>query len=136
MAVAMAKMADPTRLPAGKKDAAGIIFDAIAQEPDYLWGTNGPGSEIVRITKGRIIAKIGAEGYMSAAARDKGLGIALKISDGARRAVSPALIGVLQNLGLLSQDELDALAAHRNPEIKDSQNRVVGELRPAPNILA
>lgn len=135
MATAFARLSAPSVLDNAKKMAALTIFDAISQEPNYLWGTDGPGSDIVRLTRGRVIAKIGAEGYMAAADRQSGLGIALKISDGARRPVCVALIGVLEELGMLHDEEIKALDMHHRPPVANSGGEIVGELRAASKIL-
>ena len=45
---------------------------------------------------------------MAAMIRNRGLGIAIKVSDGTRRAVTVALFGVLQKMGLLTTLEQTA----------------------------
>ena len=66
------------------------------------------------------VSKGGAEGLLCAA-RD-GLGIALKVEDGAQRPVGPALADFLHQLGLESGVMADA-------PIENSRGEVVGELR-------
>jgi L-asparaginase II len=66
------------------------------------------------------IAKGGAEGLLCAA-RD-GLGVALKVEDGAQRPVGPALAAFLAELGLDAGD----LAAG---PVVNSRAEVVGEMR-------
>ena len=49
---------------------------------------------------GRVLAKVGAEGVYGAALIERQLGIALKVEDGGDAAAMPALVAVLQQLGL------------------------------------
>jgi L-asparaginase II len=70
------------------------------------------------------IAKGGAEGLMCAAGPD-GLGVALKVEDGAGRAVRPALAGFLRRLGYdLPQVEVIS--------VENSRGERVGEIRLVP----
>ncbi len=74
--------------------------------------------------------KAGAEGYFAAIVPEGGLGIALKIDDGAGRAAETAMAAVLDGLGLLGADG-PARAILRAP-ITNTCNAAVGERRPAP----
>jgi L-asparaginase len=67
------------------------------------------------------VAKGGAEGLFCAAAAD-GLGIALKVGDGAFRAIGPALAHVLSLLGI----EADGLGRE---DVRNSRGELVGKLR-------
>ena len=66
------------------------------------------------------VAKGGAEGLLCAA-RD-GLGIALKVEDGAQRPIRPAIAVFLDRLGFDAGD-----LAHT--PVENSRGEVVGELR-------
>ncbi len=132
VARAMARLASPATLPPPEAGAITRLCDAIAAAPTYFWGTAAPCTDLAQITQGRIIAKIGAEGYMAAMIRDKGLGIAIKVSDGTRRAVTVALFGVLQKMGLLTASEQTALKKHIMPSVLNSRGAIVGDLRPSP----
>jgi len=86
-----------------------------------------------------VVAKVGAEGVYGAVVRDAGLGLALKVEDGARRAVEPALVGLLDALGVLSRDEAEGLEAFRRPRITNTRGEGVGRIEfvgtepPGPN---
>ncbi len=132
VARAMARLACPETLPAPEAGAINRLSEAITVAPEYFWGTAAPCTDLAKVTQGRIIAKIGAEGYMAAMIRDKGLGIAIKVSDGTRRAVTVALFGVLQKMGLLTASEQTALKNHITPHILNSRGTIVGYLQPSP----
>jgi L-asparaginase II len=73
--------------------------------------------------------KNGAEGYYAGIVPEAGLGIALKIDDGAGRASETAFAAVLDKLGLLGDDA--AAQALLKAPVTNSRNAVVGERRPA-----
>jgi L-asparaginase II len=76
-------------------------------------------TDLMRLGDGWV-AKYGAEGLLCGV-RD-GLGVALKVDDGAPRALRPALVAFLARLGLESGALSDA-------PIENSRGEVVGELR-------
>ena len=84
-------------------------------------------SELNQVTNGRVLAKTGAEGVITAALPEQGLGIALKISDGNARARSSALLAILDHLGALTDAEKKQLKAHTTPEIVNSRGLIVGK---------
>jgi L-asparaginase II len=64
-----------------------------------------------------------------AALVDQGLGIALKIEDGAARAVSPAVVAALRQLDALSEAGIEALGDHARPVVHNYRGEIVGEAR-------
>jgi L-asparaginase II len=105
------------------------VLDAMARHPEMVAGTTRLCTELMRLTAGRVIAKIGAEGVYCAVVAEERLGIALKVEDGAMRAVGPALLAVLLQLGVLTSDELERLAGHARPAVRNTRREQVGELR-------
>ena len=88
-------------------------------------------TELNDVTKGAVLAKTGAEGILTAALPERGLGIAVKIADGSERARSVALLAILDHLDVLSDEEKHQLKSHITPPILNSRGRIVGEIRPA-----
>ena len=105
------------------------IVDAMRRCPEYVGGTDRLCTDLMRAVDGRVIAKTGAEGVYCAAVPGAGLGIALKVEDGARRASEPALIGVLRMLGLLMDEEVERLSRYAEPEIRNTRGESVGRVR-------
>jgi L-asparaginase II len=83
----------------------------------------------MRACGGRAATKAGAEGFYAAILPGAGLGIALKIDDGAGRAAETVMAAILDKLGLLGDDPAarDILRA----PVLNTRNAVVGERRPA-----
>lgn len=83
----------------------------------------------MRAANNRIATKAGAEAYYAAIIPEAGLGVALKIDDGAGRGAETAIGAILDKLGVLTADK----GAHdiiRAP-ILNTRGKVVGERRPA-----
>jgi L-asparaginase II len=59
------------------------------------------------------------------------LGIALKVEDGAQRGAGPAIIALLRELDLISEDDLGRLHTFVYPEIVNTRGEAVGQLRPS-----
>ena len=132
---ATARFASPVSLSPDRVQAIGRLHEAITNEPLYIAGHGTVVSELNDVSKGTVLAKTGAEGIVTAALPERGLGIALKIADGSARARSVALLAILDHLGALSDEEKQKLQAHISPTILNSRGRAVGEIRPAASWL-
>ena len=131
LAVAMAQMGDRRRLPDRRAAAAARICRAWAAHPDLIDGPGRTDSRLLRAFGGDILVKRGAEGVYCAAVPAAGLGVALKIADGATRAAAPALIAVLDHLGLVPAGAAAALAPLARPRLVNHRGVEVGLIAPA-----
>jgi L-asparaginase II len=135
-----ARLADPQQLPEARAAACQTITQAMTAHPNMVAGPDRFDTAIMRLSKGSIIAKAGAEGYQgigippgTLGPDSPGLGIAIKIADGDRRgSVRPVVIlEVLRQLGVLDENLLNELANFGPAvEIKNWRKLVVGEMRP------
>jgi L-asparaginase II len=132
---ALARFARPEELSAQRAHAIYRLHRAITNEPLYIAGTGSVVSELNEVTRGSVLAKTGAEGIVTAALPEQGLGIAVKIADGSSRARSVALLAILDHLGALSDAETQQLQAHIAPTIANSRGLDVGDIRPAASWL-
>ncbi|HEY0281585.1 MAG TPA: asparaginase, partial [Rhizomicrobium sp.] len=71
--------------------------------------------------------KTGAEGVYAGMIPERGLGIALKIDDGAARAAETTIAAILDKLGLAGDGALEFLHA----PVVNMRGEIVGERRPA-----
>jgi L-asparaginase II len=78
---------------------------------------------LMEATAGRIVCKAGAEGVHGDALRREGLGLALKVVDGARRAAPPAVIALLEELGALEPGERATARGVRGPDVLNVAGR-------------
>ena len=109
-------------------EALRAVRDAMAAEPWYVGGTGRFDTALIAVTGGRVVGKAGAEGLHADGLSRDGLGLALKVVDGARRAVPPAVMGTLRRLGALDERERAALASFAEPEVRNVAGRVVGRI--------
>lgn len=126
MAVAYARLACRA---AGGDGGASAVVSAMMKHPEL---TSSPGREALAVMgagAGRLLAKEGAEGILCVAAPDAGWGLAVKVEDGSRRAVGPALVAVLGDLNLLTDDERRALAPLAEPPLVGTTGEKVGSIR-------
>lgn len=75
-----------------------------------------------------LFVKTGAEGVYCAGLSGRGLGVALKVEDGAKRAADPALVRILESLDALPPDPDGTLEPFRRPPIRNTRDEEVGEL--------
>lgn len=127
MALAYARLAAASRRG---EDAPAAVVHAMVTHPEMVAGEDRLCTDLMRRTEGRIFAKIGAEGVYCVGVPGAELGVALKVEDGAMRAVAPAVLAVLRQLHLISEDDLGALHRHAYPALVNSCSETVGQLRP------
>ena len=126
MARAFAALAGGSR----RGDAAPArIVHAMVENPEYVAGNERLCTDLMRVARGRIFAKVGAEGVYCAGIPGAELGIALKVEDGATRASEPALIAVLKSLALLTDEEVAQLERYVEPDITNTREERVGSVR-------
>jgi len=131
MALAMARMADPSRLTRRRAEAARRILAAMTAEPFLVGGTDEFASALMTALGPGVVVKGGAEGVFTAALADRGIGIALKVDDGATRAAQVALGRVLSSLGVLSDEQQRRLAGLLAPPVVNRAMAEVGRVHPA-----
>jgi L-asparaginase II len=101
LAKAFARMADGDRLEAGRARAAKRIVVAMMANPVLVAGRGRFDTRAMEAGVGAFAAKGGAEGVHVAIVPSLGLGVALKVDDGAKRAAEVAMTAILNLLGVL-----------------------------------
>ncbi len=102
---ALAKLADPSSLDPIRGDAAMRVVRAMVTFPELVSGTGRACAILMGACGGRAAVKTGAEGYYAGIIPERGLGIAIKMDDGAARASETAIAFVLDGFGLLGNDK-------------------------------
>jgi L-asparaginase II len=105
------------------------IVRAMTAHPELVSGTGRACAILMRGTGGRAAVKTGAEGFFAGIVPELGLGIALKIDDGATRASETTMAALLDRLGVLGQD--DAARKILRAPVTNTVGAVVGERRAA-----
>ena len=128
LAHAYARLAGEARRRDG---AARRVVRAMVQHPEAVGGTDRLCTELMRVTGGRILVKVGAEGVYCAGIPGAELGVAVKVEDGATRASEPALVAALRALQVLEEDEVAALGRWAEPDLTNTRGDRVGTIRAA-----
>ncbi|GMX62284.1 asparaginase [Paenibacillus elgii] len=129
LAFAYARLGRPDDLSPERAEACRAIIGAIRQAPFYVAGSERFDTRLAELTQGRIIGKMGAEGLYAATVPEQGIGIAVKIEDGAERAIYPAAAETLLQLGLLNAEEAAQLAGFHQPAVNNRRGDQVGSVR-------
>ena len=132
LARAMASMADPSRLSNKHAEAATRIRTAMNAEPFMVAGTGRFCTRINGDLAGVAQVKTGAEGVFCAMLPTLGLGVAIKMWDGAGRAAEVAMAALLDHLGVMPAAGRDEVL---HPAIRNVVGLLVGEMRPAKSWL-
>lgn len=120
--------------PVRSRSAARLVA-AILAHPEMVAGTTGACTQLMRAMEGRVAIKTGAEGVFVAILPEQRLGVALKITDGARRARECAIAALLVHLGVLSPDH-PATLRRCNAPILNRAGGVAGTIRPAEGLFS
>jgi L-asparaginase II len=134
LALAYARLAQGSASPIFG-EALGTLFDAMTAHPELVSGTGRSDLAFMQTAPGDWVAKVGAEGVQVIGIRSAGLGIAVKVADGNARALYPAAIAVLQQLGLLPAVENTPLVSWLRPQLRNYAGLQVGEVRPTVTLL-
>jgi L-asparaginase II len=102
---------------------------AIRAHPFLLGGTERFDTVLIEETGGRVISKVGAEGVHTLTVPGMGLGIAIKVEDGALRAQHVAVLRALQLLDVLPSELPPRLAEWAMRPIRNTRGEIVGEVR-------
>ncbi len=129
LARAMARVADPKGLKVARQSAIRRLRNAVARSPFMVAGSGRFCTALIGHKSTELYVKTGAEGVFVAALYELGVGIALKIDDGAKRASEVALAAILRYLEVLDDADWDALAEFAAPRILNRAGREVGEIR-------
>lgn len=130
MATGFARLANSSSLPLPYKNAADSIFSAMNEQPEMVAGTGGFCTELIRKTNGKLVGKIGAEGVYCVGVKDKNLGIAIKVESGNMAMLPPIAVAVLEQLDLLSGEELLRLGSYRRVDNLNDIKTIVGHISP------
>lgn len=139
MAWAAARLVDPVHLNNTRATACRKITSAMMSNPIMVAGPGKFDTDVMQAAGGKLISKGGAEGYQLIGVlpgvndHKRGLGIAVKISDGDPRGRARSCVSliILEGLGILDRNSLGKLSEYGNVPVKNWRQKNVGEVRPA-----
>jgi L-asparaginase II len=106
----------------------GRARDAALQHPHLASGHEQFDCTLMQASAGRVFCKGGAEAIMALALPAQGLGVVLKVHDGGARAIPPATLAVLQQLGVFPDGIPSALKVYQRPQLRNASGLATGEL--------
>lgn len=74
------------------------------------------------------VAKIGADGVQAIGIRSKGIGLAVRVADGNKRALLAVTVELLRQLGLIDDPATTPLARYARPAVKNARGTEVGRV--------
>lgn len=122
------------RLAHGAADAQlgaplGDLFDAMTTRPELVSGQARCDLAYMQAGAGDWVSKVGADAVQTIGIRSAGLGIAIKLADGATRSLQTATFAVLDQLGLLDARQRALLEPYRAPPLLNVRGSKVGDIR-------
>lgn len=90
------------KLAAGDNLDLERITRAMTYHPRLIGGNGAFDTELMRLSEGELVSKAGAEGIQCVGRVGEGMGLAIKVRDGARRAKYAVAIQLLKQMGWIS----------------------------------
>lgn len=136
IAMGFAKFAGGEGLSSSRAEAARRLRLAVAVSPFHVAGTDRFDTDVMQELGPRAFIKTGAEGVYCAALPEKGLGIAIKIDDGATRASEIAMAATLKRFLALGEGESASVSRKLDEQMKNWNGIEVGRMRPAEALIS
>lgn len=125
-------------LARGDTPALAALRYAMARHPDLVSGTQRSDLALMQTgwkdgsadqgTDGEWVAKIGADGVQAIGIRRHGLGIAVRVADGNKRALLAVTVELLRQLRLIDDPATTPLARYARPAVKNFRGTEVGRV--------
>jgi L-asparaginase len=116
------------RLASGDSLDMERVARAMTHHPTMVAGEGQFDTELMQLTNGEIVSKTGAEGIQCVGRVGEGMGLAIKVVDGAKRAKYAAAIHLLKQLGWISPAIAEALSETFLNLSQYKRLEVIGEL--------
>jgi L-asparaginase II len=123
-----ARLARPDEGPRELRQPLARVAEAMRSHPDLIGGSGRFDTRLMEASDGRLIAKGGAEGVEGIADLQTGIGLFLKVRDGAARAVAPAALEILRQVRWVGEAALRTLEDLWRPEIINHTGSRVGRI--------
>jgi L-asparaginase II len=135
IALAFARLAESSELPGERAEAARKVISAMMAHPYLVGGSDRFDTLMLEGGGGAILVKGGAEGVCAAAILERGLGIAIKIDDGAKRAAETVMAALLARYCEEHVPVRQMVIELCQRPVLDTRGLPAGQIRPAPGWL-
>jgi L-asparaginase II len=103
------------------------ITDAMTSYPYMVAGRDRLCTDFMKVCKGKLFAKLGADGYYTVGLIDKGIALTCKCEDGKIPIAEALAVHALYKLGFITKSEFDALEKYHKIEVKNHRGEIVGK---------
>ena len=104
------------------------VRDAMRSYPEYVGGEGRYETNLMRVTGGRLVAKLGAEASLCIGHCEWGQGFACKVQDGGMRVFPHLCTQVMIKKGWVSSSEAERLLELHPPWIRNDHGDIVGQI--------
>jgi len=120
------------KFASGNYDELNTLFDAIISNPYLIAGKNRFDTDFIKTMDGKAVTKVGGEGVRGVGirtAKGETYGVALKVLDGNQRCNPIATLAVLEEMDLLTDDELDKLSTYKKIVLQNHRKIETGSIK-------
>lgn len=129
-ALLFARLAMPQGVRAETAAALSRLRDAMTRHPEMVGGGESFDTDLMGASEDRLVCKAGAEGSEGVGDLASGMGLFVKVEDGASRAVAPATVEALRQLAWLEGRAFEVLGDWWMPTLANWSGRPVGRVKP------
>lgn len=133
IAKAAAKFGSGEGMGKERTNAAQKIIHACCDYPIMVGGTDRVCTQIMEALGRKCFVKVGAEGVYLAIIPELGIGAAIKVNDGARRATEVLVAQLIASILPMNDDERTQIEKIANPELKNWNKILVGSVQTSPD---
>ena len=116
------------KLTGGKTLDMERICRAMTHHPMMIAGPDGFDSQLMQLAEGAVVSKAGAEGIQCIGKVGDGIGIAIKVVDGSKRAKYAITLYLMKQLGWITPDVSESLSEIFMKPGKYTRLDVIGEM--------
>lgn len=116
------------QLASGNNLALERIVRAMTYYPQMISGDGSFDTELMRLSEGQLVSKAGAEGIQCISRIGEGMGLAIKVLDGSKRAKYAAALHLLKQMGWINPTVAENLSEKFMNLSKYKRLDVIGEL--------
>ena len=124
-ALETAQLADYKKLN-DHSDIAERIFNSCIKFPEIAGGSKSMNSILTKLSNGKAFVKNGAEGVFVVIIPALKSALAVKIIDGGRRAAEVAIAGLISELKIINNDQIEKI---KKRPIKNSTGQIIGSMK-------
>jgi L-asparaginase II len=112
----------------GKERVFEPIREAMTTYPELVGGEGRVDTVLMQVSRGKLLAKVGADGVLCVSRLGQAQGLALKLADGSNEIRNLAIATILHRLGWLDEQAWEdvRLSVYRDLSRKNTQGKVIG----------